>query len=292
MNTSMDSSPYGREPVAVRNGIPIFCEPDAVSANYDRIARDHLTAMAKGHGNPFFRESVWTDIERVTVAALRRHVKPGDRVLDVGVGLGRTVTQIADIRRYGADISFDYLENARGKNIEVCVARAEDLPYRDAYFDVVVCTDVLEHVIDLNAAVAGMYRVLKPGGELILRVPDREDLSPYLDPDYPYEYAHLRNFDPAGLRLLLCKSFRFEFDEYDPVYAHTHLKFRLPLPTPVRRLVAGALYLATFKAASLRRAVARIFYRPFEISMVVRKPGNDTPPTDGGAGKMQEAVPA
>jgi 2-polyprenyl-6-hydroxyphenyl methylase/3-demethylubiquinone-9 3-methyltransferase len=42
--------------------------------------------------------------------------------------------------------------------------RAEALPFADASFEVVWCTDVLEHLADRPAAIAQIARVLKPGG--------------------------------------------------------------------------------------------------------------------------------
>ena len=55
------------------------------------------------------------------------------------------------------------------------------MPYEDGFFDAIVACDVLEHVIDLNECCRQILRVLKPGGVLIVRVPFKEDLSPYLE---------------------------------------------------------------------------------------------------------------
>lgn len=51
------------------------------------------------------------------------------------------------------------------------VGRAEELPFGDARFDIVICTQVLEYVPDPRRAVREMYRVLKPGGFAVLSVP-------------------------------------------------------------------------------------------------------------------------
>src|SRR6185369_5676509 len=51
------------------------------------------------------------------------------------------------------------------------VARGEALPLRDGQIDVVICTQVLEYIHDPQMAIAELYRVLKPGGVLLLTVP-------------------------------------------------------------------------------------------------------------------------
>jgi SAM-dependent methyltransferase len=51
------------------------------------------------------------------------------------------------------------------------VARGEELPLPDEHIDVVICTQVLEYIHDPQLVVAEMYRVLKPGGILLLTVP-------------------------------------------------------------------------------------------------------------------------
>jgi SAM-dependent methyltransferase len=79
------------------------------------------------------------------------------------------------------------------------------LPYRDDFFDIVICTDILEHVIDLNASIKEIRRVLKHGGYLFVRVPNKEDLSQYLANDSPYYFVHLRSFDRYSLELLFTR---------------------------------------------------------------------------------------
>jgi SAM-dependent methyltransferase len=138
-------------------------------------------------------------------------------VLDVGVGLGRLLGPLGEYKRYGMDISLDYLKIAQERGVTVAMAKIEDMPYCKDFFDAVVITDVLEHVIDLAMCCRNIINVLRPGGVLIIRVPFKEDLSPYVREDLPYEYIHLRNFDEYSLRLLFSKIYKFQFLEANTV---------------------------------------------------------------------------
>jgi SAM-dependent methyltransferase len=106
------------------------------------------------------------------------------------------------------DVSIEYLKIAAKKSIKVCMSLVEDMPYKEGVFDMVVCTDVLEHVLDVNLAIKKILSVIKQNGYLIVRVPYKEDLTPYLDPTYPFIFSHLRNFDENSLRLIFEKIFK------------------------------------------------------------------------------------
>lgn len=112
---------------------------------------------------------------------------PGDRVLDVGAGFGRHVFECA---RRGADVvALDYAEDevvqtrltlggmvdAGEIDLErfkgVLRGDATKLPFADDSFDVVITSEVLEHIQDDVSAIAEMVRVLKPGGHFAATVP-------------------------------------------------------------------------------------------------------------------------
>lgn len=74
------------------------------------------------------------------------------------------------------------------------VARGEQLPVRDGVFDIVICTQVLEYVLEPSLAVAEIHRVLKSGGFLLLTVPSI----------FPRDADHdCWRFMPEALRYLL-----------------------------------------------------------------------------------------
>lgn len=199
-----------KEPINEIKGILIFSEKDEYVENYEKISNDHLDYLESYGENPFMAEEYWNKLEDDTINILKPHLKKDQKILDIGVGLGRLLSKInLEIEKHGVDISISYLEQAKQKGINVILSKIEELPYPDNYFDVIVTTDVLEHVLDLNKCVNQIQRVLKPEGILLIRVPNEEDLQVYLDYDQ-YKYVHLRRFDESGLRLFFEKVYNFQ----------------------------------------------------------------------------------
>jgi SAM-dependent methyltransferase len=270
----MIPSIYARRPLREVQGIPVFSASDEYTRNYETISEDHLAAVATSGQNPWIPEELWQQSEASTLALIRKYSRPGDRILDVGVGLGRVLGQLPDWDRYGMDISMAYLGAARAAGIEACYSRIEDMPYRPASFDVIVCTDVLEHVLDLTLCSRRMLSVLKPGGILVARVPNRQDLGPYTASDYPYHYVHLRNFDEHSLRLHFEKALQCEVLETAPgSYWPWSDRLRWLLPIPKWPSIIEKLLFAVrrLSPASFRRLVP-YFYHPDEMNIVVRRP--------------------
>ena len=199
------------------------------------------------------------------------------KVLDVGVGLGRLLEKLCsahkNIDAFGMDIATPYLKIARNKGIDVCLSKIEDIPYCEDFFDVILCTDVLEHVIDLNLCVSKIFSVLKKGGILIVRVPHREDLSPYLDSNYPYKLAHVRNFDCSNLEALFTKIFPHEVISFAPGLYQKRLnwlKYKLPFKM-YRRLLFRLLKILEKYFPEFERIIVEKIFHPIEINLVVRK---------------------
>lgn len=263
---------YARDPLETVNGVPVYArrESEDYIANYDQIAADHLSSVNLGHGNPFMDEAVWREIEANTESLLRTHVAPGSRVLDVGVGTGRLLGRFPEFDRYGVDVSLGYLKRLVGGDIRACLANSEDLPYKDGVFDAVICTDVLEHVVDLNAAVREIDRVLKPGGRLIIRVPYREELWPYLAENFPYRLAHVRSFDEYSLEILFCRILTMNLLECRLDRALISSRLRLPLPRGAG--VTTSLLRRLVKRVPVLNAHLIKLFRPIEITMMLEKP--------------------
>ncbi len=81
-----------------------------------------------------------------------------------------------EVGAYGSPSYSKYFSNRIGIDIRQgpgvdIVASAYEMPFKDGEFDIVVCVAVLEHFDDPHRAIAEIYRVLKPGGRIIISVP-------------------------------------------------------------------------------------------------------------------------
>ena len=120
--------------------------------------------------------------------------------LDVGCADGtftkNYLKKFPDTKGYGIDISEVVCDLAKANCPEGTFIPADcyTLPFPDDEFDLVHCAEMIEHVDYPEQAIAEMYRVLKPGGTIIITTPNQNAAE--------YE-EHLWKWDANGVRLML-----------------------------------------------------------------------------------------
>lgn len=141
-----------------------------------------------------------TDNSAACIELIRRHVI-GPEVCDVGCGTGYLVATLAqdatlkDCRFTGVDFTLG--EEKAGPNVTFRECDILKMPFADASFDTVICTHVLEHILDIRAALAELRRIARR--RLILVVPREREFEYTFNPHFhffPYPHSFLRVLFP------------------------------------------------------------------------------------------------
>jgi ubiquinone/menaquinone biosynthesis C-methylase UbiE len=120
-------------------------------------------------------ENVWVDQGRSTdflrYFSSLTQTRGNDRVLEIGCGEGLLLAELPGREKYGIDPSLQALLRAKRRSDARCaVAQAEELPFPDGCFDVIVSVGVMEHFQNVDVATGDIHRVLKPGGRYVVLV--------------------------------------------------------------------------------------------------------------------------
>ncbi|MEE2672367.1 MAG: class I SAM-dependent methyltransferase [Myxococcota bacterium] len=152
----------------------------------------------------------------LTVDLERLDVRDGQSVLDAGCGEGRHCFGCLERGAHvvGLDLDFDSLRDAskrlRGRadelqrTGEMTQGNTFHLPFSDACFDRIICSEVMEHVHDYRGAARELARVTKPGGRVAITIPTTTSENLYLrlgDDYFESPGGHIRIFRPRELAL-------------------------------------------------------------------------------------------
>jgi 2-polyprenyl-3-methyl-5-hydroxy-6-metoxy-1,4-benzoquinol methylase len=142
-------------------------------------------------------------LERIAADAI------GESLCDVGCGTGALVKFVRSKAHvpFAEMVGVEMIEPDKplGDGIEFVCGKVEDLPFADKSFDTVVCTHVIEHILDLRGAIAELRRIARR--RLIIVVPrEREGIytfNPHLN-FFPYCHSFLRAMIPVPTNHVCC----------------------------------------------------------------------------------------
>ena len=114
-------------------------------------------------------------MDRLTLAI--EQVGAGEKVLDVGVGWGELAKNIKkhkQVELYAIDVAQEALDEVRDYVVDSQLVDIsyEKIKFEDNQFDTVVCLEVFEHLQNPYHALLEIQRVLKPGGKLLISIPN------------------------------------------------------------------------------------------------------------------------
>jgi len=179
-----------------------------------RVWGDHISHLPSFRERaPFLTAEEYADLYRNhprvhegtdnSAACIRRinSMIAGASVCDVGCGTGALLTHIRAAhpeltRLVGVDFVINDAADIEG--VEYVAARIEDLPFADGEFDTVVCTHVIEHVLEYQKAIAELRRIARK--RLIIVVPRERESRYTFNPHFnffAYTHSFLRAAHPV-----------------------------------------------------------------------------------------------
>jgi 2-polyprenyl-3-methyl-5-hydroxy-6-metoxy-1,4-benzoquinol methylase len=123
----------------------------------------------------FAKYSMYWWSNRFYAVLARRYGQRGARLLEIGSGLGHLVAQLEDtFVAYGVDLNHWAVNKSKAvvQKSELQTASAQDLPFADGVFNVVIIKHIVEHLPQPEKAIAEIGRVTAKDGILILATPN------------------------------------------------------------------------------------------------------------------------
>ncbi|MDO9026343.1 MAG: methyltransferase domain-containing protein [bacterium] len=143
-----------------------------ILGTYDRLA------LSDGDSSQNYYRHSGPDMRLKALLSFGARLNPG-KVLEIGCADGHVMESLKKALPldqgaafFGLDISDTSLQRAKAKGFgKVVKAAAEDLPFAKNSFDLVIASQVLEHIPGLERAMDQVFSVLKPGGSFVITVP-------------------------------------------------------------------------------------------------------------------------
>ena len=177
-------------------------------------------------------------VERLRLRHIRKMVaaQASDRILEVGCGGGHVLRMFPKSDLTGVDVSGEMIRkaqrNLKGLNVTLLKGELHQLDLDDHAFDKIICTEVLEHVVDPELVLGQMQRLLRPGGRVVVTFPNdplvhqikhfiRKGgltvLPPFRRISWGGDHYHLHIWKVKAMRELLSRFFEVETVRYAPL---------------------------------------------------------------------------
>lgn len=193
----------------------------------------------------FAKYSMYWWSNRFYATLSRRYGKRGARLLEVGSGMGHLVAQLEDtFKTFGMDLNHWAVKKSKEEvnTSSLETASAQELPYKDGAFNVVIIKHITEHLPDPAKAINEIGRVTEKGGILILATPNLGSLLKpwkgakwigYQDP------THISLKEPKEwLKLIEDAGYEFIRVSADGFWDVPYIRF---VPKQIQKLFFGSL---------------------------------------------------
>ncbi len=240
--------------------------------NYDKISIDDLEQS--------IQNETYLNIQQDKLFSYLGDVSNFE-ICEVGIGQGHLLKRIMKHqpkRVVGIDISIPYMKQYKSQsNISVLLANAENIPFKDE-FDLLIASDILEHVFNVGDFLASANRAIKDTGKFVVRVPFNENLMQYSKlMGCPYKFVHLRSFSKQTLIALLTKAgFKIQKLHYDGFYPDKLRPFiaNLPKLEKLFNFFTTKYFKDIHHVASINNHLGKFLMEPIEITAVCTKTHN------------------
>ena len=142
----------------------------------------HLRSLTYTGGQKLAMSRKHEGLAEYLDAAAEKIGRPNFSFCDAGCGNGIYLKYMAnkypETKLYGFDFSQTIVQIAKNNAAaaEIKTGNLEAAPYKNETFDIILCTQVIEHLLDDKKGLAELYRVLKPGGYLVISTDNKNNL--------------------------------------------------------------------------------------------------------------------
>ncbi len=133
---------------------------------------------------------------RLICNIIKKNAHRGSKVCDIACGNGELAINLCNesFETYAIDIGTSKIEYLKSKNINAYRGTVEKTPFKSDYMDIVIATEILEHVYNPLEVIKEIYRILKPKGKCYISVPYMRNCDCQ---------SHVRQFDITDIYTLV-----------------------------------------------------------------------------------------